>query len=151
MHSSKGLGIKRKGKIRDRKGRFLKGIHYSSKTEFKQGESPRNFGRGQFQKDHPGYLTHPNKTSFKKGQVNINKDKKGLWGSNKGSFQKGHTPYFKGKTIPQISGKNHPNWKGGITKLAEKIRRYQIYKQWRYDIFRRDNWTCQECGKKGFI
>ena len=58
-------------KPKNKKGRFLKGIHYSPKTEFKKGETPRNFGRGQFQKGHPGYLTHPNKTSFKKEEANI--------------------------------------------------------------------------------
>ncbi len=34
-------------KTRDKKGRFIKGIHYAPKTEFKKGEPPKNFGRGQ--------------------------------------------------------------------------------------------------------
>ena len=28
-------------------------------------------------------------------------------------FQKGHIPWSKGKKCPQLSGKNHPKWKGG--------------------------------------
>lgn len=134
---------------RDARGRFIKGIRYSPKTEFKQGDRPRNYGRGQFKKGHPGYLKHPNRTSFKKGHININKDKKGLWGSNKGSFQKGSIPPYKGKRMPQISGENHPNWKGGVTRLAERIRKCLEYKQWRSDIFQRDNWTCQICQTRG--
>ena len=139
-----GLEVKK-----DEKGRFVKGIHYSPKTEFKKGELPRNFGRGQFQKGHPGYLSHPNKTSFKRGQPNINKGKKGLWYSNKGSFQKGQISCWRGKKKPEFSGPNHPNWKGGTTKLAEKIRKSLEYKQWRSSIFQKNNWTCQECGIRG--
>jgi len=41
-------------------------------------------------------------------------------------------------------------WKGGISKgfndLKEKIRRCFEYRQWRSDVFHRDNFTCQECG-----
>jgi hypothetical protein len=138
------LGVKR-----DKKGKFVKGVHYSPETEFKRGELPKNFGRGQFQKGHPGYNKEPNSGSFKEGQPNINKGKKGLWKANEGSFSKGHIPYFKGKRIPQISGEKHPNWKGGVTRLAEKIRKSLEYKQWRLNAFRKDNWTCQGCGKRG--
>lgn len=149
MNNSEEIIIDTRGKARDKKGRFIKGVHYSSNTEFKKGDPPKNFGRGQFQKGHPGYLTHSNKTSFKKGQVNINKNKKGLWGSNKSSFYKGQISYWKGKKRPEISGKNHHLWKGGVTKLAAKIRKSFEYKQWRLNVFQKDNWTCQECGKRG--
>lgn len=46
-------------------------------------------------------------------------------------------------------GKNNNNWKGGITKLNEKIRKSYYYKEWRESVFKRDDWTCQECKKKG--
>ena len=39
-------------------------------------------------------------------------------------------------------------WKGGITKLNKLIRHSKKYEQWRSDIFKRDNWTCQTCGKR---
>ena len=39
------------------------------------------------------------------------------------------------------------NWKGGITSLAIGIRNLIEYKSWRKQVFKRDNYTCQECGK----
>jgi len=45
-------------------------------------------------------------------------------------------------------GSNNYNWKGGITKLAEKIRKSCLYKDWRDDILKRDNYKCTECNKK---
>lgn len=48
-----------------------------------------------------------------------------------------------------FSGENSPHWKGGITPLEKKIRNSHKYKQWRSDVFLRDNWTCQTCNKRG--
>lgn len=47
------------------------------------------------------------------------------------------------------SGKNHWNWKGGIKSIKERIYRSFKYRQWRSDVFKRDNFTCQDCGVKG--
>jgi hypothetical protein len=60
--------------------------------------------------------------------------------SNKGSFKKGDK---------RIVGENNPRWKGGITKLQEKLRKIKEYKKWRESIFKRDDWTCQMCEKRG--
>jgi 5-methylcytosine-specific restriction endonuclease McrA len=43
------------------------------------------------------------------------------------------------------------SWKGGITPLIVKIRGCFLYRQWRSDIFTRDSFLCQECGKNGGI
>jgi hypothetical protein len=53
------------------------------------------------------------------------------------------------ETLEKISGKNNYNWKGGVKLLREKIRALYKYRQWRSDIFERDNYTCQDCGMKG--
>ena len=41
------------------------------------------------------------------------------------------------------------NWKGGITEINNTIRSCFKYRQWRSDVFTRDNFTCQRCGKRG--
>ena len=39
-------------------------------------------------------------------------------------------------------------WKGGLTSINAIIRSSLEYRLWRESVFKRDNWTCQECGKK---
>ena len=46
-------------------------------------------------------------------------------------------------------GEKHWNWKGGISKINVRIRRTFKYREWRKNVFARDNWTCTICGKKG--
>ncbi len=43
----------------------------------------------------------------------------------------------------------HWNWKGGKTNLRNQIENLIQYRQWRSDIFTRDNFTCQKCEIKG--
>lgn len=47
-----------------------------------------------------------------------------------------------------MSGSKHPNWKGGVMK-GRKDRNKAEYKNWRKDVFYRDNYTCQLCKKRG--
>ena len=49
----------------------------------------------------------------------------------------------------KISGKNNWNWKGGITPKNKLLRRSKEFIEWRKQVFERDNYTCQECGKRG--
>lgn len=44
-------------------------------------------------------------------------------------------------------GPLHPNWKGGITPLIQKIRRSYAYSLWRSSVFARDYRVCQICFK----
>jgi len=46
-------------------------------------------------------------------------------------------------------GSKNGNWKGGITELFFKIHNSFKYRQWRSDVFTRDNFTCQNCGQIG--
>ena len=41
------------------------------------------------------------------------------------------------------------NWKGGISPVAEKIRRIVQYIEWRTKVYVKDDYICQSCGKRG--
>ena len=47
----------------------------------------------------------------------------------------------------RVGSKNH-FWKGGITKLYDKIRTCAKYIEWRIAVFQKDNYTCQFCGER---
>lgn len=55
----------------------------------------------------------------------------------------------KGKKNPKITGSNHYNWKGGVTTLNMVIRSSIKMRQWRCDVYQRDDYTCQWCGQRG--
>lgn len=47
------------------------------------------------------------------------------------------------------SGKNHWNWKGGVTPENQRQRSSAQAKAWRNAVFERDKYICQLCGKQG--
>lgn len=49
----------------------------------------------------------------------------------------------------RIRGEGNPMWKGGLSLLHYQIRDCFEYRQWRSDVFTRDNHTCQICGVRG--
>lgn len=46
-------------------------------------------------------------------------------------------------------GSNSSNWKGGVSKTNELIRKGIDFRIWRESVFSRDDWTCQECKLRG--
>lgn len=54
-------------------------------------------------------------------------------------------------TSENNSGILNSNWKGGVTKLQERVRKCFKYRQWRSDVFQRDRYTCQECSARNGI
>lgn len=78
---------------------------------------------------------------FRKNQVEKRKGKE--------TWSKGKT-WKIGKIIkrPNSTGERNHNWKGGKTKLSQKIRTSAEYSFWRKQIFERDDYTCQHCGRR---
>lgn len=48
-----------------------------------------------------------------------------------------------------LRGERSPNWKGGISGENSRVRHSKEYKQWIKNVFKRDNWICQMCFKRG--
>jgi len=64
-------------------------------------------------------------------------------------YRKALSDGHKGKRLPQQSGESHWNWKGGISPLVRVVRDDFKYRQWRDDVFKRDDYTCVMCGVRG--
>lgn len=88
-------------------------------------------------------------------------------------FTIGHTPWNKGKYLPEEMrkkiglankgkkhkpsrnysymprGKNHYKWCGGITGSYAALKSSDEYKEWRFKVLKRDDYTCVICGKVG--
>lgn len=49
----------------------------------------------------------------------------------------------------RVAKGNQNFYKGGVCPLNKLIRKSFLYRQWRSDVFTRDDYTCQFCGVKG--
>jgi 5-methylcytosine-specific restriction endonuclease McrA len=107
--------------------------HPAPKSAFKKGFIPWNKGLK--------VSTNTGRTRFKSGQTPFNKGIKGY--TNSGSFKEGHGQ------VNNVRGERHPFWRGGITTLNHAIRNMLQYRQWRSDVYTRDDFVCQSCGKRG--
>lgn len=52
------------------------------------------------------------------------------------------------KISSAMSGDKAPNWQGGKTLENFTIRHTLDYRLWRESVFKRDDYTCQECGSR---
>jgi len=73
----------------------------------------------------------------------------GVIGKNHPVYGRHHTKEEKEKIRKSKLGDKNPSWKGGISTLRNKIRNSDKYKKWRFDVYCRDDFTCQGCGDKG--
>lgn len=116
------------------------------KRLYKEGKIKKVVKRGQhlspsteFKKGHKGYISKP---WLGKKQSEETKDKRRIsckeWWQN---------PENKNK-VKRLKGPEHPLWKGGISGETWKKRKTDKYKKWRGEVYRRDNWACQNCNRK---
>lgn len=63
---------------------------------------------------------------------------------NRKRFEKG----IQKRVLNTPKGENSPLWKGGKVLQSQTARRSQEYVTWRKQVFKRDNYTCQDCGSK---
>lgn len=90
-----------------------------------------------FKKGHPQY----GENNYWKGKTFTDEHKKHIGEGNKGKK-------LSEEDKKKISGKNHWNWKGGITSENNQARHNDEYINWRNAVYVRDWFTCQICKVK---
>ena len=113
-----------------------------NKGSFKKGHKVLKEIRRKISDGHKG-MKKPWVSERLKGNIPWNKNKKNVYSKETLERMKKNN-WMKGKT-----GDRCPLWKGGPKILYEQIRKHFKNRQWRSDVFERDNYTCQKCGKKG--
>lgn len=153
------LSIALSGENHPNFGKHLSDITKQKISESNKGKT-RNVGR---------HLSEETKLKIskahkdKKGNIPWNKGKKGLQVNSAETRKKlseslkGHKGYWLGKHFSKEMrdkiresnlGEKGNNWQGGITSIQRIIRSSAEYSNWRREVFIRDYWTCQMCGKK---
>jgi len=101
-------------------------------------------GRGCFKKSKvfTHNIPHTNEANEKNRKAHLGKEVPSMkghkyWGGITGEknwFEKGSKPW---------------NYQGGERSLSKMIKDDKRYKPWREAVFRRDDWVCQNCKKRG--
>lgn|SRR3990167_8450230 len=90
-----------------------------------------------------------------KGKHMSEKQRIGMMGGNAWNWNGGKPKCKVCKTVLKYGSEyclvhwkreNHPNWRGGVTRLQELIRKSYKYVQWRRKVLVRDSRACLECG-----
>ena len=83
-------------------------------------------------------LSSTGRKHSKETKLKISKTHTGMTASKEAKYKMSKIPH---------DGINNPNWQGGITSLNIEIRNSFKYRAWRFSVYTRDNYTCQECKK----
>lgn len=89
------------------------------------GKNGTNLGK-KFSKEH--------KDKIRKSQLSLPKEVVAL---RKEQFS---------KIRMNATGKDNPAWKGGVSKIGQKLRTSKEYIEWRTAIVKRDGFRCKNCG-----
>lgn len=127
----------KKGSVPWNKG--MRGTHFSLATEFRPGKKSKNWN------------------GFKKGLIPWNSGTRGqgICRANSGTFKsgkhysratefkKGGKGFWTGKSRPNLSLQNHPNWRGGVAFFPYPLGWTRTFKE---QIGYRDKYKCRVCG-----
>jgi len=134
------------GDKRDIKGRFVKGVIPFDRTGILHTEETKKKLKITRKGRKPSLGMKHTKEMKMKMSIRIKKE----WFDG---LRVGHSHPISNKQKEFLSksriGKKNPAWKGGIVNLTKRIRKSYKYRQWRSDVFTRDNFTCQECVVRG--
>jgi hypothetical protein len=85
-----------------------------------------------------------------KEKMSLAKIGKPVWNKGVKMWEgKEHPRGTKGMKFPERSGDKCHFWRGGVSTQNELDRKSAQYKEWRKNVFERDNYTCVECRKIG--
>ena len=79
-----------------------------------------------------------------KGKHHAEKTKRKISDANRGRIESSETRMKKSMAMKEIF-KGHSS----LRPLVKKIRETVEYRMWRESVFKRDDWVCQKCGKRG--
>jgi 5-methylcytosine-specific restriction endonuclease McrA len=135
--------------------KFTLGKHWKVKDsskmyKFRKGMLGVNSGK-KFTKEHKKRISESNKGKkmSEEFKENCRQRMKGNSPWNKG--KSGYSTSKRGKKYPELQGGNSHLWKENKKSILTKQIKSNIkYRQWRSDVFTRDDFTCQECAKRGF-
>ena len=111
-----------------------------------------------------GIYEHKPLSEEHKRNISISRKGKKLSEEHKKKVMRNLVPHQKGYVFPpeirekcirarklakMPTGKDHYNWKGGITPLEEHIRKSVEYRNWRKSIYKRDLFICRDCSEGG--
>lgn len=119
------------------------GKHHTEETKRKLSERiVSNETRHKISENHAD-VSGTNNPFF--GKHHTEETKKLLSTANTGSQSGEKNPMYD----VHLSGPLHWNWQGGITPRIVAVRNSQLYKNWREQVFKRDDYTCRVCDTRG--
>lgn len=132
-------------------GRYLSEEHKKKLSDSKKGNKNPMFGKPHTEEHNrkiSASLKGKKKSPF--SEEHKKKISKAQKGKNNSLFGKHHSKETRKKMSEALRGKKSYCWKGGLTPLVIRIRNCFKYRQWRSDIFIRDDFTCVLCNKRGY-
>lgn len=132
---------------RNSKGQFIKGVKYqlgvkaTSETREKLrlshlGQKAWNKGINMWSAEERKKISETNKKLGNKPPSMLGK-------------KNPHDENWRRKVSLAQRGEKSHLWKGGSSTINKILRRGVEFKLWREAVFKRDNWTCQECKIRG--